>query len=93
MNETAPSTRTVVPDLLEWMGRAFGEAVERFACQIVFCEGCCHGHVPRWSREARNSRRARSNSRFCCNGLVEVDLHPKALAQLDRIAQLIERGV
>ena len=29
MNETAPSTRTVVPDLLEWMGRAFGGAVER----------------------------------------------------------------
>jgi PAS domain S-box-containing protein len=28
-NETAPRTRTVVPDLLEWMGRAFGEAVER----------------------------------------------------------------
>jgi PAS domain S-box-containing protein len=29
MNEISPSTRTVVPDLLEWMGRAFGEAVER----------------------------------------------------------------
>jgi PAS domain-containing protein len=29
MNETASSAHTVVPDLLEWMGRAFGEAVER----------------------------------------------------------------
>ena len=29
MNETAPSDPTFVPDVLAWMGRAFGDAVER----------------------------------------------------------------
>src|SRR6187455_2948293 len=29
MNETAPSDDTFVPDMLAWMGRAFGDAVER----------------------------------------------------------------